>query len=169
MQWLSPINGVVHDPMTLFAGLKGITLAQGLQVGGTLLSAAGAVSSGNAQNAASEYNAAMLERQGKAEQAVAQRDAQKERKQKELAISRARAVGASSGGGQDYNLIGDLEEEGEYNALVADWEGAERAAGRRSQAGGERFTGRQAKRAGQLKSFSTLLSGGASFYDKYAG
>ena len=156
-----PLRGACFDPGTL------LMIAKVASIGSTVLGTVGAIQQGNAANAAAQYNAAQLEAQGKTEQAVSQREAQEERRQKELKISRARAVGAASGGGLDIPLMGKLEEEGELRALTALWEGDERAAGRRAQAAGARFEGKQAKRAGMIRGAGSLLSGGASFYDKY--
>lgn len=148
----------------LGTALKGMGLAQALQIGGTILSTGGAIAQGRQQKAVADYNAAQLEQDAKRENAIAQRRAEDERKQKELVISRARVVGAASGGGQDFGLLGDIEEEGEYRANLALWEGEEASKGRRQAARGERFKGRVAQKAAG----KTLLGGGVSFMDKYA-
>jgi hypothetical protein len=146
---------------------KGVGLAQGLQIGGTILSTAGAINAGNAQRDASNFQAAQLEAAAKAEQAAAQRDAEQERKKITLLMSRARAVGAASGGGQDFNLLGDIAEEGEYNALIAQWQGNEAASGRRMQASASRMEGSAAQKAGRLKGSATLLSSAPTFTDAF--
>ena len=138
-----------------------------LALGGTIVSTLGAIQSGKAQNAAAEYQAQQLDAQGKTERAVSQREAQEERRQKELAISRARVVGAASAGGQDLALLGDIEEDGELRALSALWQGEEAAKGRKNQAAATRFEGKQAKKAGLIKGLGTLMDGGASFYENY--
>lgn len=145
----------------------GISLAQGLQIGGTLLSAGGAIAQGNAAKSAAEYNAAQLEAQGKAENAQAQREAQEQRRQKELMLSRARAVAGASGGGQDYQLLGDIEEDGTYNELTALWQGEERRKGRSAQAASSRFEGINRRKASLFNATGTLLSGAHSFYSQY--
>lgn len=152
------------------AGLMALAggLGKVLAIGGTIISTAGAIQSGKTQNAAAQYQAQQLEAQGKTERAVSQREAQEERRQKELALSRARVVGAASGGGQDLALLGDIEEDGELRALSALWQGEEAAKGRKNQAAASRFEGRQAKSAGLVKGLGTLMEGGTSFYEKYA-
>ncbi len=147
--------------------VKGASLSTILSAGGAAVSGIGAIQSGNAQNAAAKYQAAQLEASGKAEQAAAQREAEEQRRQGRLMQSRARAVGAASGGGVDFELAGDIEEDGEYRALTALWEGEEAAKGRRAQASASRFEGKQAKKAGYLKASKTILGGGASLFEKY--
>lgn len=135
-----------------------------LKVGGTILSTVGALNAGAAQKAAADHQAVQLDQQAKTEKALAQREAQERRREKEFAISRARAVAGSD---QDLDLLGDIEEEGELRAQYAIWEGDERAKGRRAQAAASRFEGRQRKRASVLDAGSTLLDGGTSFLEKY--
>lgn len=138
-----------------------------LQAGGTLLTAGGLMQQGRAQDKAAQFNAQQLEAQGKAEQASKIQEAKQANREKELLLSRAKAVGASSGGGQDYNLLGDIEEEGAYNELALLWQGEEALKGRRSQAAVSRFEGLNRRRASQFKVGSTLLSGGSSFLQNY--
>jgi len=148
--------------------LKAVGIGNALAVGGTVLSAAGAAQQGRAAQAAANYQAAQLDAAAKTERASAQREAMDERRQKELMISRARAVGAASGGGQDMQLLGDIEEDGELRALTAMWQGEEAAKGREQQADSSRFDGAQARKAGRIKAATTLLSGGSSLFERYA-
>ena len=141
--------------------------APALAMGGTILSAAGAIKQGNAAKASANYNALQLEAAGKTERASAQRAAVEESRQKDLVMSRARAVAGASGGGQDFELLGDIEEDGALRSLTAMWEGDEAAKGRKAQAASARFEGKQAKSASLWKAGSTLLSGGASFAEQY--
>lgn len=139
-----------------------------LQAGGTLLSVGGLVQQGKAQDAATDYNARQLEAQGKAEQAAKIQEAKQANREKELMLSRARAVGAASGGGQDYDLLGDIEEEGAMSELALLWQGEEARKGRNSQAAVSRFEGLNKRRASMFNVGSTLLSGGSSFFENYA-
>lgn len=139
-----------------------------LQGAGAVVGGLGAVQAGRAQQAASNYQAAQLDAAAKAESASAQRAAQEERRQKGLVLSRARAVAAASGGGQDVPLMGAIEEEGELRALTALWEGEEAAKGRRAQAEASRFEGKQYKKAGYVKGATTILSSvGQSFAERF--
>lgn len=151
------------------AALKASGVATALAAGGTILSTVGAIQQGNAANRAAEFNAKQLEAAGKAEYAASTLEAAEENRQKELALSRARAVGAASGGGQDIALMGAIEEEGVMRGQNILWQGEEAMKGRKNQAAATRFEGRQARNAGYLKAGSTLMSGGASFFEKYGG
>lgn len=149
-----------------------------LAVGGTLLSmqqsnaqADAAYSAGVAQNNVAIANAQVLEQNAQTEQALGARRAEEELRQKNIAISRARAVG---GGDQDYELISDIEEEGQLRSSLAIWEGSERAAGIQDQANIQRYQGATAVNAGmqeakayKLKGTTTLLGGANSFLSKY--
>lgn len=153
---------------TASAAVKAASLSTILSVAGSAVGGLGAIQSGKAQQASSEYQAAQLEAAAKTERATAQREAKEERRQASLLQSRARAVGANSGGGIDFELAGDIEADGEYRALTALWEGEEAAKGREAQAAASRFEGRQAKRAGLLRAGGTILGGaGRSFLEKY--
>lgn len=172
MDYAKPMRGVCYDPATLFAAamtsIKGASLSTILSAGGAAVSAVGAIQGGRAQDAAAQYQAAQLEAAGKSEMAVSQRQAEEDRRQSRLMQSRARAVGAASGGGIDLELAGDIEADGEYRALTSLWEGTEAAKGRRAQASASRFEGTQAKKAGVFKAASTILGGGSSLYEKYS-
>ena len=140
-----------------------------LQGAGAAIGAIGSIKAGKSQQAAANYQAAQLDAAAKTESASAQRVAQEERRQKELVLSRARAVGAASGGGQDIGLLGAIEEDGELRALTALWEGDEAAKGRRAQASASRFEGKQMAQAGKINAFTTVLSSaGKSFSEKYS-
>lgn len=154
--------------VSALSAIKGASLSTILSAGGAAVSAAGAVQSGNAQDAAAQYQAAQLEAAGKAETAAAQRKAEEDRRQSRLMQSRARAVGAASGGGIDLDLAGDIAADGEYRALTSLWEGAEAAKGRSAQAAATMTEGKIRKKTGLLKAGSTILGGGSSLYGKYA-
>lgn len=139
----------------------------GLMAAGTLVSASGTLASGKAADQAARFQAAQLEQRGKAEQAAASREAMEQRRQSRLVGSRARALMAASGGGIDYDILGDIAGEGEYRALTALYEGDEAAAGRRMQAAASRYEGKSIRNASRMKAFSTLLSGGSSIAGKY--
>lgn len=153
---------------TVMTAIKGFGVANALMAGGTILSGAAAIQQGNTARATSNYEAQQLEAQGKAEMAASQREADNESRQNALVMSRARAAGAASGGGIDYDLMGDIGGEGEYRALTALWQGGEAAKGRNQQAANARLEGKQQQRAGRVNAFNTLLQGGTSLYEKYS-
>ena len=138
------------------------------------------------------WQSAQLKQQAGQERASAQRQAIEERRKGDIAVSRARAVAAASGGGASdptvMNIYSDLASEGEYNAQAVLAEGEEAARGLESQAGaaeyegaaayaGSKYRSSAAKRAGYISSVGHMLQGGAdiyakhglnSFYEKYA-
>ncbi len=143
----------------------GLTLATGLMAGGTLLSTVGAIKQGNDAKAIANYNALQQEAQGKAEFASKIQESKQANREKNLMLSRARAVGAASGGGIDIDLMGDIEEQGTMNEATLLWQGEEMRKGRNAQAAVSRFEGLQKKRASLFKAGSTLLTGGSALLD----
>lgn len=158
-----------------------------LAIGGTVLSAAGAVQQGLAANANSKAQQQMLnsraaqaDLKANDERALSQRRAGEDRRQAQLKSSRAMAV-AAAGGGATFdpsiiNLMGDLAAEGEYNAGIETFEGETRARDLEFGADLDRFEGEQArsagksaKRAGFIKAGSTILMNGSSLASKYGG
>lgn len=153
------------------AAIAGLTLigkiAAAASAAGTLLSTAGMYTSARTQEKTADFNAKQIEAKGKAEQAQSTHEAENERRRKELMLSRARAVGAASGGGIDINLMGDIEEEGTLNEKRILWAGNEARQGRFDQGAALRVEGKAKKRAGVFDAGSTLLSGGKSFLETY--
>lgn len=168
-------------------------MAQAALVGATVLSTVGTIVSANsaataskaegasARNAA-EFQQAQYNQRAGQELASSQRQAIEERRKADLAISRARAIAAGSGGSATdptvMKIYNDLASEGEYNALSALYEGDEAATGLRMQGAAARYEGESAYQAGQYKSSAyrragylqgvgTALSGVSDFYTKY--
>lgn len=150
----------------LAAGLGG--LGGALKIGGTLLSFVGQMQAASAAKKTAEYEAKQQEQQAQTERAASQRKAIDERRRKDYAVSRARAVGAGGGGGLDYDVISDIEEEGEYRALTQIWGGEERARGREMQADSTRYSAQQRAKGMMIGAGTSLLQGFSSFNEKYA-
>ena len=164
-----------------------------LQIGGTLLSASGqkkqakaaqqtAESQAAAAQKSAEYSAVQHEYIAGQTRATSQREAAIQRHSAKILASRALAVAAASGAGATdptvTNIIGDIISEGAYRSALAMYEGEEEAKQSEFAALTLRETGsytaaaRRAEsasigRASNLSMFGTLLSGGASFADKY--
>lgn len=151
----------------VFTAVKTASFGTLLSTGGSIVSGIGAIQAGKARAEAAEYTAKQQDAQAKAELAQSSLEAAQEGRKKRLILSRARAVAAASGGGQDLDLLSDIEEEGTQRTLMTLWEGEDRAKARRAGAAVSRFEGRQARRAGFYDGARTLLAGGASFWDKY--
>lgn len=129
------------------------------------------IQSGKAQKANAESIAIQKERAGKAAQAEAQQQAIQERKKANYAESRALAVASASGAGVNnptvQNLLGNLQEQGDYNVLSTLYSGDSEAEQYNLSATATRNEGRAAKRASYLNAGSTILQGVSSFYSKY--
>lgn len=143
------------------------------QVIGTVLSASGQLEAGNASRAQSQYQAAQLRRNAIQEQAVGSVQAQEEVRRMELTQSRILAVaGASGAGALDptvVKLIAQTEAEGRLAAATRIYNSDTSAQAMTEQASATEYEGLMVQRASQYKVASTLLSGGKSIYDTYAG
>jgi hypothetical protein len=144
-----------------------------LSIGGSVLSGLGQMQAGKAANVNAKFQAAQMEQQAGQERATSQRVAIEERRRAAIAGSNAQAAAASSGGGATdptvLNIQGGLAGQGEYNALTALFEGEEKARGLNLQAASTRMQGKQAKKAGMISGFSTIIGGaGNALMAKYA-
>jgi murein L,D-transpeptidase YcbB/YkuD len=166
----------------------GADLAHG---GGTVLDAVSYLTdkTGSAYKKAAKYGKAstkfenaQLDAKGKEAFASAQRGALAEQKTADLAISRAVAVAAGSGGSATdptvMDIIGNLASEGKTNALSALYEGQSTQAAYQNEilannhnsktnTAGYNFKGKAYDRANLDSAFGTLLSGGSTFLQKY--
>lgn len=173
----------------------GDPVSTALMVGGTVISAVGQYQQGKSQQKLMNYQAqqaqniansqaAQLEYKAGQERAAAQQRMIETGRQKRLALSRAQALSAASGGGSldpsVINLLGGIETEGEYNKGTAFYEGEETAKGLEydaantrsqgnAQAAVDRFSGKMYKQAGIIGATTTLMKGGSSLMDKYGG
>lgn len=156
-----------------------------LAVGGTVLSAAGKISSGNAalaagesEQQASDYSAELLNQQAGQVRAAAQAKAINSNLQTAYLQSTVRARAAASGGSATdptvINLQGQIGARGQYSSLAALYTGEEEARGDENKAMLAIYTGQQqlaAGRAGQtadqIGAFSTVLKGFGDIGSKY--
>jgi hypothetical protein len=142
-------------------------------IGSTVLSAGGQIMQGNAAAKSAKFSAKQMDRNAIAAEAESQRAAIEERRKSDVLQSRARAVAAAGGGTTTgigvQDVIADIENIGEYNALSALFEGSTQAQGLRTQADATRYEGKQAKRASRIGALSTVLSGGAKAYERTYG
>lgn len=139
-------------------------LTMGLMAVSTLISAVGTIAGGEAAKSEADNEAMQLEAQAKAETAQGSRKAAEDYRQMRLKLSAARAAGAASGAGRGKWLEGEIEEEGQYEALTSIWAAGERASGRRAQADAARQRGRAARRAGWISAAGTVAGGAAGVY-----
>lgn len=133
---------------------------------GTVISADAQRRAGEIDKMNADFEASQMERNADVVAAESQRDAIKARREAKYMESRARAVAAAGGGSADdptvVNLISGIQEEGEYNALSALYNGASRAQTLQTGAVSTRGQGKSARSAGQTGAFSTVLKGAGS-------
>jgi hypothetical protein len=150
-------------------------MAMFMAAASTVMSAVSSQQQGAAADRAATFRAEQLEQAAGQERAGAQRAAMEQRRQGRLALSRLQAI--AGGGGLDptvVTLAGRLAGEGEYRALSALYEGEERALGMEMQGEAARYEGRLARRAGNMRALSSVVSfagssQGSALYDKIKG
>lgn len=132
---------------------------------GTALAAGGTIYQGMATNAAAKSQAASLKARGDEELAAATRRAASARREARLAQSRAAAIAGASGAGVTdptvTDIMSDLENEGQYNALSALYEGRTKRANYRTEA-------KIAKQEGRSALMASYLNAGSTIYGNYA-
>ena len=157
----------------LIAAAAPVTQALGGAAGvakavGTGLSVAGTVYSGIRENAASKVEAKALKRKGDREYVAAQEKARETRREKDLILSRQRAVAAASGGGTDNETVTSLmartEERGERSALLDMYNGAVIRSDLYADAAATRASGKSALAGSIIDAGSIGASGAGDIY-----
>lgn len=127
----------------------------------------GAVRQGQAAEQAAEYEAKQMERAGDEAFAEGQQRAKLAQRQRDMALGRARAMGAASGAGQSESVLEGIIEQGDYNTMV-EWYGAR---SKRStfygNAASTLQSGKNAKTASYLNAASAAGKSASSIYDIY--
>jgi len=135
---------------------------------GTGLSVAGTVYSGIRENEASKVEAKALKRKGDIELRAAQEKARETRREKDLVMSRQRAVAAASGGGTDNetvtDLMADTEQRGEYAALLDMYNGKVIRNDLYADAAATRASGKGALAGSLIEAGSTAAMGAGDIY-----
>lgn len=136
----------------------GITAGQALGAG---LAAGGTLYTGVRANQASKFEADQLKKKGDDEFAIGQRGAAAKRREKQLALSRVAAVSAASGAGTSdpgvTELMADIENQGEYNALTEMYKGRLEQVGLRGQ-------GQAVRAQGKGDLISSIIGAGSNLY-----
>lgn len=122
----------------------------------TVIGVKGALAEGKAAEQAADFKA-------KTQIAGATKKAAEYTREGKIVESNARAAMAASGGAFDAGSaerIGKINEQSQYNALAAMYEGEQAAAI-------TKYEGEVKKKATKMKALSTVLSGGAQMYSSY--
>ena len=140
--------------------------------GAGALSAKSASDQGHAQNRSASKQAEMARQKGVQETALAYDRARSERSQADSFQSDLIAQASAFGGGTSdkavTNMLVDADARGEYNALTQIFEGQSRQKDLNYQADLTQYEGRSARRAGNMKAFSTVLDTASSLGSMYA-
>jgi hypothetical protein len=144
-----------------------------LGVVGSLVSAAGTMAAGRAQQQAAEYEAQQLEIKGKEERAAAQREGQEHERKKDLTLSTLQARGATSGFSAtdptSLALADEITKYGTYQQQMAMYGGESRQVGLEAQAEGRRMEGRAAVKGAKFAALGTIIGGAGSAFKTMAG
>lgn len=147
-------------------------MATALMLIGTAVSAVGTIATGQAQSRAAEYSAKVEDLNAKNERASAQREAMEYRRKAKLVHSTLQNNAASSGFSATdagaLKLTGDIAQQGEYQAELAQYGGDNRAEGLKAAAVADRARGQAAVQGSYLSAAGTLIGGFSNtLYDKY--
>jgi cell division protein FtsL len=144
-----------------------------LSVVGTFVSAAGTMAAAKQQEKAAEWQKLEYERQAKSETAAAQRDAEALQHKKDLALSRLQTVAAASGFSATdptaLNVGGEIEKYGTMQQQMAQYGGADRAAGLRAQGDLGVLAAKARTTGANAQAFGTILGGLGSGLSRYGG
>lgn len=170
------------------SGLEGFLAAAApyLTVGSAVVSAFGAIASGDqasqnadAQAAAANYNATVQRQQADQALAVANADEERQRRAGRAVLGQQRAAIAESGGGfggSAFDIMSDSATAAELDALNIRYQGQLQSRGFRAQAGLSdyeaamaRSNARQARIGGYIGAGAALLSGAARYAGGSAG
>lgn len=131
------------------------------------IGAIGAIREGNAANQAAKFEAKQMKRAGDDAFAEGQQRAAQQRRQGQLALGRARVMGAASGAGFADNIEAGIMEQADYNAMVEFYGGKSSQNKFYGNAASTRQSGRNARTAGYFNAASSIGRGVASIYDIY--
>lgn len=149
--------------------MSGVDPISWMMIAASATKAFGSIAQGQDADAIAKYQAKQMRKVALRKEAESQRVAIEEAKAGRLLASRAKAIAGASGAGVDdpsvNKIITEIESQGEYNALVALYEGTMQARDLRMQADATREEGRAAKKASYL---SAIVDMGSSLYSSGA-
>ncbi|EPM9803192.1 hypothetical protein ACTTO6_001793 [Klebsiella pneumoniae] len=138
-------------------------------IGASVLSAGGAVYSGQQQKKMANYQAAQAEADADASQKAARVEADRIRKagreQSAAANASLAASGVETGEGTALRITSGITEDSEQDAYQTILNGANSASRLQAQAQADRITGSNAATAGNISAGSSLLAAGGTAYD----
>jgi len=170
MAFLAAIPAAIASVGSTIASSVG-TIGTVLGAAGTAVSAVSALQQGKAAQQEANFLAEQQRMKANEERSVGQQRMFQKRQQAELAQSRLRAVAAAGGGDTTdttiVNLGGDIEEEGEFQALNEFVRGENAARGYMDMAKATQAKGAAMRAMAPIRAASTILEGGSSLFTKY--
>jgi hypothetical protein len=140
-------------------------------IGGTLLSAAGAIQQGREQKARYEYEQKVQTAAADEAQAASQRDALEQRRQGNFLLSQQRAALAGSGGDMTdpsvIKLMGDTNEKVQLAVDTEAYKGDQQAKGYNDAAKVAGVNAKSAMQAARLNALGSIFEGVSSMYSRF--
>lgn len=137
-----------------------------------VVGAIGAIQQGNAAKAAADYNATISMQNAEISRANAAAEARQIGRENYLRLGAIRAAAGRNGGvsgeGSVLDLLGDVAAQGELEKQQALYQGDLAARGYTNTATLDRFSGKNAQRAGYMKAGTDLLGGAAGAFGAQA-
>lgn len=138
-------------------------------IGASVLSAGGALYSGQQQKKMANYQASQAEADAKAAQAQARVEADRIRKAGKAQAAQANAAlaasGVETGEGTALRITSGIVGDAEQDAYQTILNGANQSARLNAQASADRISGRNASTSGYISAGSSLLSAGGTAYN----
>jgi len=149
--------------------MSGVDPMSWMMIAASATKALGSIAQGQDADAIAKFQARQMRQVALRKEAESQRVAIEEAKAGRLLASRAKAIAGASGAGVDdpsvNKIITEIEAQGEYNALVALYEGTMQARDLRLNAEATREEGRAAKKAAYVSAIADM---GSSLYSSGA-
>lgn len=147
------------------------TISTVASVGGTILTAAGAIQQGREEKARAMYEQKVQQQQADEAQASSQRDAIEQRRQGNMIMSQQRAALAGSGGNMTdpsvIDLMGDTNDKVQLAVDTETYKGEQQARGFNDAAKVAGVNAANAMRAARLKAVGSIFDGVSSMYSRF--
>lgn len=147
------------------------TISTIASIGGTLLSAAGAIQQGREQKARYEYEQKVQTQAADEAQAASQRDAIEQRRQGNFILSQQRAALAGAGGDMTdpsvIKLMGDTNEKVQLAVDTETYKGDQQARGFNDAAKVAGVNAQSAMQAARLNALGSIFEGVSSMYTRF--
>jgi hypothetical protein len=128
----------------------------------------GTIAAGKAQQASANYQAQLMEKKGKEEQALSQRQALQQKRKTKIALSNLQSRAAASGFQEDPKIGTEIAEYGTLQQQMLAYGGESKRRGLEESAMAARMSGQAAAQGAKAEAFGTILGGMGSMFDAYS-